>query len=221
MSEHPSFLELDTYALQRTGAPELVRHTEACEQCAAHLATLRQPMAVPDWVHALPPARRRFALPSWLLPLGAVALAVGLLLVVVPQEAAVPTEPPAWTAKGTPEVRIIVKRGAQTFTWSEDARLAKGDGLRVELHPSGYAHYALVSPGGGSYAVLAKGELRGDPELVPGAWEVDGSAEDERLVIVLSRDPLTSAQLDEAVATLPRSAEVWTLTRRLRKQETP
>ena len=208
--------------MQRTGAPELVRHVESCERCASHLARLRQPAPIPEWVHALPPPRRRFSLPRWLVPMGAVALAAGLLLIVLPVgEPAITDEAPAWAAKGAPEVQIIVKRGETTSRWSEGDRVRPGDQLRIELHPSGLAHYVVVSPGAGGFTTLARGELREVSGLVPGAWEVDARGREERLVVVLSRAPLSAAQLDEAVATLPRTAEVWTLERKLPKQGTP
>lgn len=222
MSDHPSFLELDTFAVQRSGAPELVRHVASCEQCASHLARLRQPEPVPEWVHALPPQRRRFSLPRWLVPMGAVALAMGLLLIVLPiDEPSVTHEDPAWAAKGAPEVQIIVKRGETTSRWSEGDRVVPGDQLRIELHPSGLSHYVVVSPGAGGFTTLARGELRDASGLVPGAWEVDAKGREERLIIVLSRAPLSTAELEEAVATLPRTAEVWTLERKLPKQGTP
>lgn len=222
MSEHPSFLELDTYAVQRTGAPGLVRHLESCERCAGHLAKLRRPESLPDWVQALPPRRRRFSLPGWLIPMGAVALAAGLLLVVAPAgEPPVIDGTPAWAAKGTPEAQILVKRGETISRWSEGDRLATGDQLRVELHPSGLAHYVVVSAEKGGFSTLARGELRADSGLIPGAWKVDANGGEERLIIVLSSGPLAAAQLEEAVATLPRTAEVWTVERRLPKQEAP
>lgn len=225
MSEHPSFFELDTYALARTGSPELIRHTASCEQCSAHLAGLRQPEHLPDWARALPPPRRRFTLPRWLIPMGTLAVAMGLLVLVVPGVAPDATEhapdAPYVATKGAPEARILIKRGEQISIWTSSERIAPGDRLRVELHPSGYAHFALVSPEAGGFSVLAQGALRADPELIPGAWEVDGSPRDEVMLVVLSRELLSKAQLEEAVATQPRTDAVWTLERRLRKQVRP
>ncbi|HZA49603.1 MAG TPA: hypothetical protein VE549_02615 [Myxococcaceae bacterium] len=190
-AEHPSFLELDAYALQGRGS--IGAHVESCASCRRHVDTVRAPVETPDWVRSLKKRRSPFA--RWFPMLaGAGALATaGLAAFLLTRS---PTDAPQTgrvTQKGAgPEVIVHVKRGERVSQWRAGERLRPGDVLRLEISPDGFRHVRVTATTLSGETVLFSGSLETHgPTLLPVGLQIDGASQTERLRIVLE-DPTST-----------------------------
>jgi hypothetical protein len=190
--EHPSFLELDTYALEGRG--NAGEHVESCDACHKYVEALRAPPPVPEWVRSLPKRRSWFA--RWFPILGGAgalaAAALAAFLLSAPL-----THPPQ--ARGVspkaagPVVVVHVKRGGQVSQWRGGERLRQGDVLRLEISPDGFRRVRVAAAAPSGETVLYSGtiEPRG-PTLLPVGLQIDGESPTEQLRITLE-EPRTDA----------------------------
>lgn len=193
---HPSFLALDRFALAPDEGSELARHVEGCVRCRAHVEAVQRPLPVPDWARAAGQRRRPWL--RWLWAPAGVAMTAAVALLVV-----VGVGPSTQTlAKGGPSVTVWLKRGETVAPWAGDP-LRAGDAVRLQVEAAGYRHLAVLGTDG---TVLYRGPAGGEPALTP-AWELDEAPADERLVAVLSREPVADAALPGAA--VRRDAEIW------------
>jgi hypothetical protein len=188
-SEHPSFLELDAYALEGRGA--VGRHVESCATCRRHVDAVRAPVETPEWVGRLPSRRRSFA--RWFPILGGagalVTAALAAFLVAAPESH--PPQAQAVHPKGPgPSVIVHLKRAGQVSQWRGGERLQRGDVLRLEIAPDGFRRVRVTSPTASGEAVLFSGSIEPRaPTLLPVGLQIDGASRTERLRITLE-DPL-------------------------------
>jgi len=195
-SLHPSYLALDRAALTGPG-PELDSHLRRCEQCRAYL----------DGLAGAPPAERRAALQLrlgrshrararwwWAAPPLAVA-AAALLFVGLRPQPSLPMAPSYVGVKGFSSVWIYLKHGNTTALWNGKAALFVGDQLRLKIDPGPYRRlevYSVKRPQ--APELLFGGDIApGRTMTLPDAWEVDSEAGDERLLVVLSNEPVKPA----------------------------
>lgn len=220
MSQHPSFLELDRLAASGVRIEDHP-HLGSCPQCQQHLARLAQPVGMPAWVGELGASRPRA---SWwsgwglrsLVAVGAMAI---LAVVVLPQVIG-PDPGPAFQVKGGPVVKVHLKRGEQVLTWSEGESLRPGDLLRLELAAAGFSDYAVLTRQEERWTVISHGRLNTPSLLLPDAWRVDDSGEEEWLRVVFSTRALDEAVLVKTAREQLRTQDRHTVSLVLRKERT-
>jgi len=205
MSEDcPSSFALDAYRLgmDRTRAA----HVAGCARCTAWLAAQEQVEAQVAhlWVPAAPPRPRRalWRLARLGLPLAAVGTAL-LLLVARPK-------PPTETAKGPSALVQVARSRGGALSWLSPADdLLAGDAIRIFVNrPDASDRYVLVGSvdGSGQLARFYPADGQGCSVALPPAGQpldgsivIDDAPGPERLVILVSHDPLCWPAAGEAV----------------------
>jgi hypothetical protein len=219
VSAHPSLLQLDRASVG-AGDAGTADHLRACARCSAHVGRVQQELPIPAWVRELGASRRGAAGKDWWLHprslLGAVVLlgAAGLFLWKIPSRI------DQWEAgaKGMPSVAVYVKRGGAVSLWDGVAPLQVGDAVQLKVAVEGYSRVTVAAVQDGTltqlYAAPASGE-----GLLPRSWTVDDAPGPEILLVAFSRAPLTEAGQQEALATLPRTREIWATRLQFAKKE--
>jgi hypothetical protein len=218
MNAHPSYLELDRFALDGRNVATAA-HTASCPRCRAHLDRLGRPVAIPSWIQ-LVEQRDEPRWPAWLrLPRLAAVAAAGALTAAALVIAGPRTRPAAYDGvKGNPSVALYVRHEGRVALWDGHASVETGDGLRLEVSSQGFSHVAVATIDGAEVTELYDGQLSDGETLLPASWTVDESVGTERLVVVFSRRPVSSADLRAAVRAQSRTAEIWTTTLELAKR---
>jgi len=202
-------LQLDAASLGK-GDASTAAHLEGCARCAAHLARVQQALPVPAWVRELGPSqpgrpRRWWWLYRWSL-LAAVVLVAGggVFLGVKPWEA----DQFDRGAKGTPSIAVYIKRDGAVSLWDGQAPVQAGDAVQLKVAAKGYSRVTVAALQEGTLTQLYAGPAAGEA-LLPRSWTVDDAPGPEILLVAFSRSPLTKAGQEAALATLPRTREVW------------
>jgi hypothetical protein len=188
--EHPSFLELDAYAVE--GDDTVHQHIESCAPCRHYVESLRAPQVVPDWARSLPKRRGSFA--GWFTLLGGagalVTAALAAFLIAGPPPEHQPAQTQTLSTKGVgPTVVVHLKRGGQVSQWRSGERLRAGDVLRLEISPDGYRRVRVSSPTSSGESILFSGTIEPRrPTLLPLGLQIDAASPTERLRITLE-DP--------------------------------
>jgi hypothetical protein len=218
---HPSFYVLDGLRLggdqpgdERAAAAQL--HLRTCATCAAYVrgpspgevsvpAWLGRAVLAPPVTRAVPGSnlRRRFALlwPSFS------ALAVAAVLILAWQRGAdhradpspdqPGLEPTAGVReKGSPAVRVFVKRGAKIFTWDGRDPVQVDDRLRLEIHGAraGFISVASRPADGSAPVVLYEGPLGAGVQLLPLSFRVDAEGPSEVVSVITAGQPIAPDQ---------------------------
>jgi hypothetical protein len=208
MSEHPSMLQLDAVSLG-AGEPSVVAHVQGCSRCAAHIGRTQQDLPVPAWVREIDGTPRRASDSSWLFRssvLAALALFVaGGVLVRAKYQA---DEQSDRGAKGMPSITVYIKRDGVVSLWDGQAPVQPGDALQLKVAAGGYSRVTVAALQDGTLTELYAGSAAGEG-LLPRSWTVDEAPDPEVLLVAFSRSPLTKAGQEAALATLPRTREIW------------
>jgi hypothetical protein len=225
---HPSFYALDRARFGLSAPQALQRHVRGCARCAAYVAGAGHHADVPDWARAgAAGLGDRSARRPWG---GRLALGLGLLLPLAAAGgalwlrpgAAPPVEPDglAVTAKGSPAVRVHVKRGLDVFTWDGAAPVRPGDRLQLELKGGdGHAHYSVAAlVEGGPPVVLSAGPLGTAALLLPVSFGVDEAGGEEVLSVILADRPI-GASAHRAAEVPQAEAGRWRQILVLRKEQ--
>lgn len=192
-----STLTLHRYRLGELSAAEAAEvraHLDAVPEDRARLDS-QEAQRRAFVLEPVPPALRGLGAarpaPWWRLPMLGLATSLALLL-LFPRN--LPTGE-STRSKGEPALSVLVEgRGA----WTPGERLHAGDRVQLQA-PAGPWVEAWVTDGTG---VLGRFDLRGsEPTLAPFSLTLDGAPGDETLVVLLAREPLSSA---EATAALKR-----------------
>jgi hypothetical protein len=120
---------------------------------------------------------------------GAVALAAGLALAWYHDrvnDAAYVSE------KGTPAVRVLVKRDGQTRAWDEHRIVHPGDSLALQVACMQFPHAGVASWSGSAWVRLWDGPCVAS---LPFTLVVDRNPGNERISVVLANEPVTDAML--------------------------
>jgi hypothetical protein len=207
---HPSYLELDRFALGAPGLLSTAAHVGACERCRRHIETLRDAPPIP------PELRDRASSPAtaaslagvyrWLAwlrgpRLGAVGLAGALAVAGLIGITRAPQAPVAGYdgAKGLPSVWIYVKRDNDLVLWDGERPLEARDRLRLKIDPQDLTHVDVFTndegtSAGSALARIFDGRLQtGTVTTLPAAWQLDGNNARESLIVVLSRDGVSAS----------------------------
>jgi hypothetical protein len=220
MSAHPSMLQLDSMALGAGYASTPV-HVQECARCAAHVTRVRQALPTPAWLRELGPSQRAARrIRPWLYGWSLAGLAVlfggaGLLLRERPRSGDASSE---LGAKGMPSIAVYIKRDGAISLWDGRAPVQAGDALQLKVAVEGYSRVTVAALQEGTltplYAAPASGE-----GLLPRSWTVDDAPGPEVLLVVFSREPLTKAGQEAALAKLPRTREIWATRLQFAKKE--
>ena len=204
---HPSFLALDRHALG-IKVPEVEAHLPGCEQCAGHVARVSQPAPVPQSLGETVKPR-----PFWTLRMAwvfAPVAVMGVAVLALPGDEA--------RSKGTPGLAVYVRHGSQVSRWDGKSSLAVGDALQLEVSPAGFPHLTVLQPGG---TTLYEADIDANKALLlPQSWTLDAAPGPERITVVFSYNPLSSAELGQLVA-VPRSSRLWTVPLVVPKEPSP
>jgi hypothetical protein len=210
VSAHPSMLQLDAMSLGR-GDENTAAHVHGCARCAAHVARVQQALPVPAWLRELDPSqRRRPRRWSWLYRFSLVAAVVliafggGVLLRAKPWN----TDRFDRGAKGTPSIAVYIKRHGAVSLWDGQAPVQAGDAVQLKVAAEGYSRVTVSALQEGTLTQLYAGPAAGEG-LLPRSWTVDEAPGPEVLLVAFSRSPLTKAGQEAALATLPRTREIW------------
>jgi hypothetical protein len=205
-SSHPSYLELDRFALGAPGVLATAAHVGACERCRRHVETLREAPAIPPGLRdriSSPPTET--AVHRWLAwfrgpRIGAVGLAGALAVAALIWIAREPHAPVVGYdgIKGLPSVWIYVKRDNELVLWDGERPLEARDRLRLKIDPQDLTHVDVFSSeeagGAGALAPIYDGRLQpGTVTTLPAAWQLDGSNPRESLIVVLSRGGVSAS----------------------------
>jgi hypothetical protein len=231
---HLSFLALDGIRLGRPQDAGERAHLADCAACAGYLqAAEPAPLPRPDWLSgaALAGALKDRAGASvrvdrarrswfWLLALAPAAGAAALWLVALhpgPRPGETPAAAPGAATlkqgtreKGTPAVRVFVKRDERVFVWDGKRPVRPDDRLRLEVHRAGYRFVSVAGlPRSGlPPQILYQGPLdRGGP-LLPISFRVDDRGTEEVLSVILGRAPVPE-QLHALAGPPDGEAETW------------
>jgi hypothetical protein len=224
-------------------APDTAAHLLGCEHCRAYVDRARAERAslgsdtapLPPWLSRVatelpagasavtpPRVRRGMVVRSW--PRWALAAGVGVALAVgaglwprVQTEYRVATEEPYVAAKGAPGVGVYVMREGRVFSWNGVDAVRAGDRIRLGVAPDDYRHVVVCTRHDHGLVTLYRGELRGASDL-PVAWTIDGEGDAERLLVVLSHEPRSDAELRERDRRRASSRDDWTFELVLPKQ---
>lgn len=180
MSDHPSRMALDCYAL---GVPDdaIEAHLTSCGRCRDHVEASRADPGAPP-AALLARARPRRAGPA-LLGAVVLALAAGLALAVLPSTSVPDDGEPYTAAKGEPTLQLWVQRGDEVFPWAGDP-VRPGDALRLEVSAPGNPRVEVRSDD----LVLYDGYPEGDGFLPP-TWGVDAEGRAEIMSVRLIDGP--------------------------------
>ncbi len=184
MSDHPSYLALDRLALGAdASADEACRaHVLGCGLCRRHVEALAARPALPERLRAVPRPKRWLG--GFSLALGALA-SLAVFWVVARDADDIRT-------KGSATVAVFVKRGEEVFMWDNRSPLRTGDRVQLSIEPASM-RFVYVRDGEGR--PMYDGPLENGVTTLPLSWRVEGAGEAERLVVVLSRLPLSEEAL--------------------------
>lgn len=204
-----SSFALDVYwASGRRGDPALEAHLVTCEDCRRYLARLDAMVATepPLSIPAARPRAKRWTMPA----LGVVALAAGALLFLSRPR---PTPPDDYVGtKGTPAVQLLVHRDRDTRIWDGRSPVHPGDSVALRVACEGLTHLVVAAPGPRGWARLSGAPCTSSDELAPFTLRVDEEPGSESLAVVLSRDEMSDAALEQAIGESRRSADTWVVT---------
>ena len=218
---HPSFYALDALRLATPGTAadpgsRLRSHLKDCTSCSAYLegAGTSSPEARPPaWLAnavtaPAPPVRRSPHRHRRFWPLvpafAAVAAASVVLLVGQRAESPSPSFSPLASSphgrgadvreKGTPAVRVFVKRGAKVFDWDGLAPVRSNDRLRFEIHGAGKGFISVAARAwdGKPPTVIYEGALVSGPQLLPLSFQVDDDARADVVSVITSSRPIAA-----------------------------
>ncbi|HVY38976.1 MAG TPA: hypothetical protein VHM31_13620 [Polyangia bacterium] len=197
----PSDFALDAFRLGLDRAP--AAHVAGCTRCTAWLAA--QAQLEGEVAHLWVPARRPPRRPWRLLGLGVPVAAAAAVLLLLARP-----KPPTETAKGSAATVEIARSRAGVVSWlSPDDDLAPNDAIRmfVNRHDSS-DRYVLAGSVDGSeqlarfYPMDGQGcsvPLPAAGEALDGSIAIDEAPGPERLVVVVSHEPLCWPAVAEAV----------------------
>ncbi|HXU64985.1 MAG TPA: hypothetical protein VN962_24975 [Polyangia bacterium] len=200
----PSSFALDAYRLGLDRTP--AAHVAGCARCTAWLAAQEQVEAKVAhlWVPAPSPPRRRNFWRFTRLGLHLATVTTAVLLLVARRR--VPTE----TAKGPAALVQVARSRAGAVSWLSPADdLTAEDAIRIFVNrPDAADRYVLVGSVDGSGALARFYPVDGQGCSVPlppagqpldGSIVIDEAPGPERLVILVSHDPLCWPSVGDAV----------------------
>jgi hypothetical protein len=233
---HPSYFALDGVRLaaptDSDPATGSVRaHLRVCAACAAYVGGTSAGPAAPASMEPLPTwlagarltapvravAQQRASRASWdwrrwwpALPV--VALAT-LLLVPWPHVGRHEAGPGDVREKGTPSLRVFIKRGPKVFTWDGLERVRAGDHLRFEVHGAGtgFISVAARTVEDKVPTVLYAGRLIPATPLLPLSFQVDADPRADVVSVITATQPIDAqahALADEAFSGAERSRQI-------------
>jgi len=217
VSGHPSMLQIDATSLD-AGDASTRGHVQGCARCAAHLGRVQQELPIPAWVRELagqrpPRGRRWWWLYRWSF-LAAVVLVAGAGAAVFLRAG---RDSDQLGVKGTPSIAVYIKRDGAVSLWDGQAPVQAGDALQLKVAAQGYPRVTVATLQAGTLTQLYAGSAAGET-LLPQSWTVDDDAGPEVLLIAFSRSPLSKAGQEAALATLPRTREIWATRLQLAKK---
>jgi len=203
--------------LSATESASLKQHLEGCSACQAVLRELEAEDAAVRKAVPLAQLQERPA-PSNVVPLRrvsrivpvvALALAAGLAaLVLAPQTATQTTN----NTKGGIGLDVIVGGvGESRHVDARELALAPGERVRLKVHGNGHKYVAVVSvdDAGSVTPIYFEGEqslpLTGAEEMLPQSIDFTGRGH-ERLIVLLSDEPLLRTNIEQAAHTSFASA---------------
>ncbi len=214
---HPSTLMLDVYFTQDRRADGVVDvHLETCARCRRYVEELErvsdEPLARPI---STPPPRKAARWSSSRLwtasAAGVVAAAAAAALFVRVLERG--NDRAAYVGtKGTPAVQALIHRD-QTSVWDGHSPIRAGDAIALRVACEGFPDVTVATPSAdrSGWTRLFEGACPANAEPLKFTLLADDEPGEERIAVVLRRDPLDNRQLQVAVQNEARTADLWTV----------
>jgi hypothetical protein len=173
------------------------------------MARVQQELPLPAWVRELerPPHR---AHDSWWLFRSSLVAALALFAtvgVVVRMKYWGPEQSDRG-AKGMPSIAVYINRHGVVSLWDGQAPVQPGDALQLKVAAGGYSRVTVAALQDGTLTELYAGSPANEG-LLPRSWTVDDAPDPEVLLVAFSRSPLSKSGQEAALATLPRTREIW------------
>lgn len=200
-ASHPSFLALDKASLG-VAEGDVHAHLASCEACRGYVESVSAPAALADIGQvrsriAREPGPRQLARWIWLGAPLAAAAAWAVFVGMRPQPA-LPQAPVYIGEKGFSSVWIYVRHGSSAALWDGKKPVHAGDRLRMKVDPGRFRRvevYSTTNPD--APELLFRSHVTpGRSISLPEAWEVDAEPGDERLLVVLSSEPVRPVWAD-------------------------
>lgn len=228
-AEHPSFFALDQAVASGNMPIEMQQHAHTCEQCRQHLARIEpEQVALPLWASELAaqptrmvttdvPKRSLSTVVQWLRTfryplLLALPAAAALLFVIRPSPQVgqgVPADPYVGVKSAGPILWTYIRRSENTFLWDGSSAVVPGDRVRLKVDAAKLTYISAFSYANASWKLLWSGRSDGkNPLVFPVAWEIDEQPGQERLLIVASRQELTTAERN-GLGKIANSQDTW------------
>ena len=229
---HLSFLALDGIRLGRPQEASERSHLAICATCAGYLQAEAPPLPAPAWLAgASLPARPHDPMGaqasvqasavrgrrswtgswpgSWLWLLAAAPAAAAALWLLAPR---LPVRPESHGTreKGTPTLRLFVKREDRVFVWDGKQAVHPGDRLRLEVRRAGYRFVSVAALPRSDQPpqVLYQGSLDAAGPLLPLSFRVDDIGTEEVLSVILGQAPVPE-RLHALAGPPDGEAETW------------
>jgi hypothetical protein len=212
---HPSTLTLDVFFAGNRRADGVVEvHLATCARCRRYVEELErsnEPLARP--IASLPQRKttRWRASRLWTASAGGVvaAAAAAVLLVRMLEPG---RDPGLYVGtKGTPALQALIHRD-HTSVWDGRSPIRAGDAIALRVACEGFPDVTVATPSADrtGWTRLFEGACPTNPEPLKFTLVADEEPGDERVAVVLRRDPLDDRQLQIAIQDKARTARVWT-----------
>jgi hypothetical protein len=210
---HPSTLTLDVYFAEDRRADGVVEtHLETCARCRRYVEELErltdEPLARPIATPSPRKAARWTSSRQWMASVGGVVAAAAAAAVLEPGN-----DPVAYVGtKGTPAVQALINRD-QTSVWDGHSPIHAGDSIALRVACEGFPDVTVATPSAdrSGWTSLFEGACPANAEPLGFTLLADDEPVEERVAVVLRRNPLDDRQLQSAIQNKARTANLWTV----------
>jgi hypothetical protein len=214
---HPSTLMIDVFFAgggHADGAIDV--HLETCARCRRYVEELEQAAGVPLARPVSTPPRRKTATwtPSGLWTASAAGVLAAAAAAVLLVRALEPGRESAYVGtKGSPAVQALIHRD-RTSVWDGHSPITPGDAIALRVACAGFSDVTVATTAShdrAGWVKLFEGACPASEEPLKFTLVVDEEPGEERVAVVFRRDPMDDRQLQMAIQSEARTANVWTV----------
>jgi hypothetical protein len=214
---HPSTLTLDVFFAGGRRPDGVVDvHLETCARCRRYVDELDQAAEVPLARPISTPPRQKASkwTPSRLWTASAAGVLAAAAAAVLLVRALEPGQETAYVGtKGTPAVQALIHRD-HTSVWDGHSPIRAGDAIALRVACEGFTDVTVAtatSHDGTGWSKLFEGPCPANDEPLKFTLVADDEPGEERVGVVLRREPMDDRQIQIAIQSKTRTAKVWTV----------